>query len=420
MQNLRPDPVSKNIGYLLSSEIITKILSLCSFVLMAKGLSLEGYGVIALAFSIGSMFYTLFNLGLDYHLIRDIKKRCFKLEEIFSTVTSIKIWALPIFIFIFLIVYYLMKWELSYFKIIFFIFLHFYLFSSITILFFFFRAHEKMKYEFITRLIHGIALFACAFLFGYMQKNLFLLGLSYLCVSLITFFSFFKFFNKKYGFSFQFNPLILKKQLAMIGESKYLFLNQICTSIFSSVDILIISFVLGLNAVAIYKNAILITVSLFMFPTIVIQGFYPRLVQYNFESSSFWLAIKKILKKTITFGIIIGTILFCLAPWIITSLFSEKYAASVPLFRISLLSFLFACVDSVFGYGIIATGEYKLLFTITFAVSVFSLLLNLVLISSIGLIGGVITSNLTHFLLIILLLLAFGYRRKYGEVVHAV
>jgi O-antigen/teichoic acid export membrane protein len=269
-----------------------------------------------------------------------------------------------------------------------------------------------MKYEFLTKLIHGVILLGCAFLFGYVQKNLFLLALSYLSVTFIVFFVFLLFFIKKYGISICFRPLILKKELVMLNEAKYLFFTQVCTGILLGADIWIISFILGLRAVAIYKNAVMITCSLYMFPIVIMEAIYPRLVQYRFKSAAFWNEMRKILKKTVAFGACVAAILFFLAPFLITFFFGEKYATSVPLFRVSLLSFLFVCIDQVFGYGIRATGEYKLYFLIIFVVSVFSVLLNLVLIPSIGLMGGVVTMSISRFLLATLPLVALGYRRE--------
>jgi O-antigen/teichoic acid export membrane protein len=412
MKSSASDSVRKNVAYLFGGELSAKLLNLCSFSLMARGFSVEDYGVLALAFSIGSMFYIFFNFGLDYHLIRDIKEARFEPKDIFSRVANIKIWSLPLFLAIFLIAYFLMGWELSHLVVTLFVFLYFYLASTLSILFFFFRAYENMKYECVTKLIHGLILLACASLFGYMQKNLFLLGLSYLSLTLVVLLLFLLFFVKKFGFSFRFRPFVLRGELAMVGESKYLFFTGICTSIFSCADVWIISFFLGLGAVAVYKNAVLITFASFMLPAVVMQALFPRLVKHRFESASFWNEMRNILKKTVPTAVFIGAILFLLAPFIITFLFGAKYDASIPLFRISLLAFLFSCVNHVFGYGITAAGEYRLAFIIAFILAGFSAVLNLILIPRVGLIGATIALNATQFLAIILPLLALTFKRN--------
>jgi O-antigen/teichoic acid export membrane protein len=417
MKSSASDSVRNNVAYLFGGELSAKLLNLCSFSLMARGFSVEDYGVLALAFSIGSMFYIFFNFGLDYHLIRDIKEARFEPKDIFSRVANIKIWSLPLFLAIFLIAYFLMGWELSHLVVTLFVFLYFYLASILSILFFFFRAYENMKYECVTRLIHGLILLACASLFGYMQKNLFLLGLSYLGLTLVVLLLFLLFFVKKFGFSFRFRPFVLKGELAMVGESKYLFFTGVCTSIFSCADVWIISFFLGLGAVAVYKNALIITLSLFMFPTVIMQGHYPQFVRHRLGSSQWWKQIRAIQKKTIVFSLILGTLLFFPAKALIITLFGQNYAESVILFRVSLLAFVFACINQVFGYGIMATGEYRLYFLMTLSVCVLSVLLNLILIPAIGLIGGVITVNMTHFMLIIIPLLALEYKRRFFGVV---
>lgn len=409
-----PDTVNRNIGYLFIAEAVTKLLSFCSFVLLARALAVEQYGVIALAFSIGSLFYIFFNLGLDYHLIRDIKQARLSLGDIFSAVSNIKIWGVPVFLVVFFIAYWVMKWPWSYFFVILLVFGHFYLVSALTILFFIFRAFEKLKYELVTRLCHAVGLLTCTILFGCVQKNLLLLSLGYLGISAVVLFAFFIFTAKTLNVPVGFSPSSLRRELAMIGRSRYLFLTNVCTSIFSGVDVLIISSVLGLQAVAVYKNAVLITISLFMLPTVVMQAFFPRLVQYSFESAYFWREIGRILRKTVAFAVFIVAVFYFLAPLLIPFVFGDRYATSIPLFRASLPVFVLACIATAFGYGMMATGEYKMYFAITLVVSVFAVLSNLFLIPILGLTGCVITLNGNYLLLTTLPLVALLYKRKWG------
>jgi len=193
-----------------------------------------------------------------------------------------------------------------------------------------------------------------------------------------------------------------RREFTLVRKTKYLFLTGICTSIFFSVDVLIISFLRGVEDVAIYKNAVMITLALFFIPTAVVQGFYPKLVQHKVKLDEFFKTVKKLLLRLIPLGIGIAAIFALVGPQLIVIFFGRSYAASIPLFRVSLIAFLFATIDHVLGYGMIAIGKYKEYFIITFIVAIMSVLLNSILISKIGLMGGIITLNTSHFLLILL------------------
>ena len=398
----------RNVAYLLLTEVGTKALSLLCFVIMARGLSKQSYGIVALAFSVGSLFYIFFNIGLENHIIRDIKyllqtKTYSALQELASTVATIKIWLFPVFSIILGILSWAMGWwNTAYLPVIFLIFSYFYLSSVIQLILFFFRAFENMAYEFVVRIAQGLMLIVVTLLFGYFYKNILFLSVGYVVMAMIAFFGIFAFFIKKTGLVPSVSRRINKREITLVGKTKYLFLTSICTSVFSSIDILIISHLRGVEDVAIYKNAVMITLALFLIPTAIVQGFYPKLVQHKVKLDEFFKTVKKILLRLIPLGMGVAAIFALAGSQLIVAFFGKSYIASIPLFRISLIAFLFATINQVLGYGMIAIGKYKEYFIITFIVSIVSVLLNSILISKIGLMGGVITLNTTHLLLIIL------------------
>ncbi|MBM3250695.1 MAG: hypothetical protein FJZ07_00410 [Candidatus Nealsonbacteria bacterium] len=427
MQNnqlIQPDSEQKNIVYLLLTEGVTKILSLLAFVFMARGLSQQSYGVIALAFSLGSLFFIFFNFGLDYHLIRDIRyflkiNNHVAFRELASTIATLKSWSLPVFLGIFTLIFLIMRWNWTYFPVMALIFLCFYIMSVIQLVLFFFRAFEKMKYEFFIRILQSALLLSAAFLFGYSYKNILLLAGAYLVVTVTILLGVLVFFIKKFKFIPRVSRWINGREIILVGKTKYLFFAGIATSIFSGVDLLIISKIRSIEEVAIYKNAVMITLALFMIPTTIIQGFYPKLIQHKVELTEFFRKVKKILTRIIPLGAFVALVLFVLGHYLILMFFGNNYIASVPLFRISLISFIFATINHVFGYGMIAIGKYKEYFIIVFIVSIVSVLLNIILVSIMGLMGGIITMNVSHFLLIILPLIYLYFlfmndkRKKY-------
>ena len=62
----------------------------------------------------------------------------------------------------------------------------------------------------------------------------------------------------------------------------------VCTCIFSGIDIIIISRFQDIAAVGVYKNALMLTLALFMIPTAITQGLYPKLIQHNVEIARFF------------------------------------------------------------------------------------------------------------------------------------
>ena len=67
------------------------------------------------------------------------------------------------------------------------------------------------------------------------------------------------------------------------------------------------------------------------------------------------------------------------------------------------------------GYGMIAIGKYKEYFIITLIVAIANVLLNFILISQIGLIGGIISLDMSHFLLVLLPLVYLYFASVYNR-----
>lgn len=410
MNTILKTSARKNVFYLLTTEGVTKGLSFLVFVIMARSFSASSYGAIALAFSVGSLFYIFFNLGIEHHLVRDIKhfldtNDMKSIHKLMDSIAALKVWLLPAFSALFVLVFWLMQWDEIYFIILLFIFLHFYLVSALQLQFFAFRAFEQMRYELIARVAHAAVLLIFVAMVIVLQGSAVAVSAGYVLISLTMLIVITIFFSKKLDYKPQIPLKINRKEFALVMKTKYLFLTGVCTSIFSGVDIIIISRVQDIAAVGVYKNALMLTLALFMIPTAITQGLYPKLIQHNVEFSRFFLQIKKILVRLIPLSIAISAVLFLFGEQVIVGIFGNAYTASVPLFRISLLAFLFASVNQVFGYGMIAIGKYKPYFFIVLLISIVSVVTNLIAIPRYGLMGGVSALALSHFLLIVFPLL---------------
>ncbi|MFH1430733.1 MAG: oligosaccharide flippase family protein [Candidatus Uhrbacteria bacterium] len=408
---LQPVAAKKNAIFLLMAESGTKLLSLFAFAAMARGLSEQSYGVVALAFSVGSLFYIFFNLGLEQHIVRDAKRLLCSddhvgLQKLFATVVTIKVWLLPISLLALFVVFTLMRWELAHLPVLYGIFLYFYFLSATQLLFFFFRAFEQMRYELVFRTLQAGIVLGIAVVFGYVFPSVRLLAFCYAGAAGVVLLSALTFFLRKTDLIFQLRRGFHSEEVSLVGKVRYLFFIGVATSIFSGVDTFVISKVQDVAAVGVYRNAVMMTFALFLFPTAIVQAFFPRLVQPLDQLDIFFHTVKQLLVRLVPLGVVVAGACYLIAPIFIPWFFGARYAATVPFFQVSLFAFLFATVNQVFGYGMIALGRYRPYFLITLVVSIVSVVLNLILIPRIGLWGGIFSLNVTHALLV---LLPLGY-----------
>ncbi|MBI4433276.1 oligosaccharide flippase family protein [Candidatus Uhrbacteria bacterium] len=406
MQHIPADSARKNAAYLLITEGGTKALSLLSFVIMARGLTPQSYGVIALAFSVGSIFFIFFNLGLEHHLIRAIRHARDVGDddaprELLSAVATLKVWILLPFVGALVLLAELMQWERSYLPTLFALFFYFYFVSAMQVVLAFFRAFEKMQYECVIRVLQAMVLLGVSLWFGCLHPHATYLALGYATIAGVSLLGVLLFFTRTTMLIPTVGHWMRVREIALLRNVKYLFLTGVATSIFSGVDVLIISKMRSIEEVAVYKNAVMITLALFMVPTAIVQGFFPRLVQPMTQLDTFLRQTHRLLSRLVPMGMVIAGGCFFAAPFIIPFLFGVRYIAAVDLFRFSLLAFVFATADQVYGYGMIALGAYRAYFMVTLLTSMLSIPLNVLLISRFGLMGGIWTMNVVHLLLIV-------------------
>jgi len=116
-------------------------------------------------------------------------------------------------------------------------------------------------------------------------------------------------------------------------------------------DITMVGSMIGsAEQVAIYKIGTLIPTALGFIPSSVINAYLPRIIYHRNDSEWLQKNVKKIYFGVGILNIIICSILYVLAPYVITIISGQKYIVSVPIFRILII-----------GYGI--SGTFRTLST---------------------------------------------------------
>ena len=106
------------------------------------------------------------------------------------------------------------------------------------------------------------------------------------------------------------------------------------------IDVFIIGIVLTSDElVATYKVATTIPTALTFIPSSIIIFIYPYFASHKDEPDWIWSSYKKMTGALVIFNIILVSLLFLFAPWLITFIFGSIYADSVPAFRLLLINY---------------------------------------------------------------------------------
>lgn len=185
----------------------------------------------------------------------------------------------------------------------------------------------------------------------------------------------------------EFDLAVLKKMLVFGFPLQ---LNYIMSFIFQRMDVLLVGILIGPSQVAFYEIARRIPDSLAEAYEAFVQVFFPFVSKYSETGEKDKLStMMDISIRWIVFPLLLGALIaFLFGEVIITSIFSDTYLPSVPVFGIVMTGLAVVLLDSTQGYALIAIGQANKIPQINFIRTLLSFVAYFLLIPRFGIIGA--------------------------------
>ncbi|SHI94644.1 flippase [Aquimarina spongiae] len=378
--------IVKNILWLFFDKILRMSLGVLVSIYLAKYLGPTEYGELSFCVSFLYFFLVVSMLGMEPILVREITKSPSKTDEIISTSIVLRICSgFILFVVSVLTAFYL--YGLS--KFFFILIISFQLFFQAGDVFgSLFLAKVKSKYVVISKNV------------GFIISSILKLILIFLNVSLLTFayailIEFFialllliYFFNKsEVEFKFSYFDTSLAKELLI--SSSPLILSSIFYVVYTKLDQVMIEFLSDSEQVGYYAVANKLSEVWFFIPTVVVNSFYSEIVALkntNYKKFKDRILELMTLLSFLSVILILGFSLF--SEVIITFLYGQEYASSVPIFNVHIWSCLIVFSAVVSGVWYVATDLQKYTFYRTGVGALVNVSLNFALIPLYGGLGA--------------------------------
>lgn len=176
----------------------------------------------------------------------------------------------------------------------------------------------------------------------------------------------------------------LKDQSLILIEASLIFLYGLGTNIFSRIDIFMIQKYLNNIDLGNYSASFKIVSFVYVFPIIISNIFFPRILLLTNKDSS---SLKKIYFISFWISIIIFLILFLFRKIIIDSVFDKDLYNIHEIFTISSLAIIFIGLSSTYVKVLYRESLQKLLFYRSLIGITLNILLNFILIPNYGIMG---------------------------------
>ncbi len=389
-----PKRVAKNVISLAVADVVREFLALLLVVCIARYLGDVGFGKYSFAFAFTGLFLIISNMGFNDLLIRDVAQDRSKASAYLGNMIFIKcVLSLVLLIILFTtisLMHYPPDTTLAVYIVAIYITL-----SSFAHLFRSqFIAFERMEYASITSILEKIVIVVLGLAVLFAGYRLIAVVLAYLAAGVVDFLVSLYITIKRFTIpDLHISPDIRKTVLRNIIPFGVV---GIFATMYFQVDVVMLSFMKGDAVVGWYSAAYKLVGVLMIIPGWLTVSIFPALSSYYKTSSdSLKFAFERVFKYMLLLAVplVAGTVL--LADRIIELVYTPEFQMSVPALKILVWSFLFLSLSYVVLVGLYAVMKERLAAAIVVTFSVANIILNLLLIPTMGLIGAALASVIT-------------------------
>lgn len=408
--------ITKNTAFMTIASIGQKIISFVYFSLIARHIGAEGTGKYFFAMAFTTVLVVFVDLGLTSVLVREAAKAREKIQSYFSTVLFVKI-ILGILSYIAAVL--IINWmgypidtkQLVYLSAVTMLFdsLHLTLYGVL-------RAIGNLKYEAIGTVFSQFCTLILGSIFIYFNLPLIFLILAFTIPSFLNVCFVTTVLYTKYKINL--TPHFDKNIFIYIGKISLPFaLAAVFARIYSYVDSILLSKMVGDIEVGWYSIPYKITYAFQFVPLALMAAVYPRFSEYFLSDKQrlafiFERSVKYLLIVVLPIAFGIGV----LSSDIIVTFFSTEYLNSIIPLQILLIGLIFSYVSFPIGAFLNACNKQNTQTVIIGVVMIVNIVLNVLLIPKYGVIGASCTALIGNILLTIL---GYAIVPKITKISHA-
>ena len=397
----RVQTIFKNMSWLLISQIITSICGFIWTILMARYLGVEDYGIFGFAVSLTGILCILFDLGIGIHSVRHIATDYESAPKYLGNAIPLKgLFSICGFVIIFIVLLLMKADELTIIVTLLFtieqIIKKFVELMNAT-----FQAFEEGKYQGILNTLMNVILFIFILIAIYCDLGLYGIAIAYIIANILAliygYYVLTKHLTKPiYELDKEFCKMITIASIPFAATA-------ILTSIYYSIDMVMLTNMVGNYATGIYNATYKLISVLTLFYGIYTAVIFPVMSKfYKNDEKMLLVSYEKSIKYLMLIIIPLAIATMFYSTDIIHLIYGHEYEAADSVLSILIWT---VCLLFISGAGnTLLNASYKEVSVtkIYFVAAIFNVVLNLLLIPYLSYIGAAITTVLSDVLIVII------------------
>jgi O-antigen/teichoic acid export membrane protein len=404
--------IAKNTGILIISQSVCNILGFFFIMYTARYLGAEGFGVLSFALAFAGIFTILSDLGMNTLTVREVARDKSLAGKYLGNIAVIKVILVFITYTSLIISINLLEYSEQTKIVVYLIALSIILNSFNGLFYSIYQAFEKMEYQSLGLILNSSLMLIGALLLITQDYGVIAFASLYLFVCLIVM-----------GYNFavcicKFGNLKLKINLRfwkpVISEALPFGVTGIFVTIYYWIDSVMLSFFQGNEAVGLYNAAYRMMLFLLVVPNIINIVVFPSMSRFHISSKmSLNVISRKYFKFMLAIGIPLGVGTTLLADNFILLIYGAGYSQSIMALQILIWAIVCIFANASFVRLFEATNRQFLITKIAGICMIENIILNVLIIPRFSYIGASITTVITEFTIVILVLIV-SYKIGWG------
>jgi len=397
--------LAKNIASFFGSQIISYIIGFVFTVYLVRYLGVENYGVLSFALALTNILLILADFGLNTLMTREVARDKSLTQKYLNHIFSVKILQVSILVSLVILFVKLVGYPEQTVFVLYFMMLYL-VFSTLSGIFpALFQAYEKLEYQSIAVVLNSLLMLIGVFILINYNCGLLMFTFLYAIVSslvliyyLFIAMSRFKFPKPSLTFDWVFWKVTIKTaaQFGLIG---------VFSTLYVTIDSVMLSFMQGNEAVGLYNAAYRIVLLLLFIPGAINVAIFPLMSRlYGSSRKSLEIITEKYFKSMILLGIPIGVAFTVLSNQIIILIFGKAFMESAPALQILIWGTVFTFGNAAFVQLFQSINKQIITTKITFIGMIVNIALNLLLIPKFSYIAASFNTLITEFIVFAMVL----------------
>lgn len=413
MENRRPlKKILGNSLWQISEKILTMLLSIVISGVIARYLGVEQYGLVNYVISVVSLFTAFSTLGMEKITIQDIVSQKDKEEVILGTSFIIRLIGGIVLIIISQITLYLLNGAVLIYQILGIIMGFCMVFKAFEVIEYYLQAHMNLKIVSVIRFTTAIIVAIAKVLVVLCDWGVIGFVLTYLVDAVTAGMLFYIYYKINRYKKWKFSKGYAKKLLARCW---YIAIAGLLSTMYMRIDQVMLGKMLtDTTENGIYSAAVRIAEMWYFIPSAIVASFQPNInarKKANDEEGYINL-IQQLYDIVAIIGIAFGISITCFGWLAIDILYGTAYLQASRVLMVMAWAGLFATLGTARSIWLINENlqKYTIIYTLTGAIT--NVVLNYLLIPSLGALGAAITTLISQIVADLLTLMAFKKTRK--------